>query len=549
VDVSPTFEPLNLSETDEYVLSPFFTNLNNSVFAVTVLPPEVIGALCSRASRAKGDLREIFLNEFIKPFLETNDEYGKSLNEFIDFLHKYPISLIFSNPKGREFYIKWLAQYGDDSIAQMSGIHLIYSSLSLVAIKHFEHMRIGLAPIEKSTRYVDYSTKINGQFRYYTDPVLKEYGLEKEYTKVMDNLFETYSNLISKYYNHLKKSFPNEADSTLKAKSFDTLRGLLPLSTLSQVAFFGNGQSFEYAYNRSIQYPLNEVKWAAISGLIELNKIAPAFFHRSESEIAKEYQYYLGDRSSRIRSAIKDIPNSNTAGKKGVSLLDYDQDGENQVIAGLIYPELHCSYEDAFNQVHTMTIAQKKSLLDSILFDRKARFYKIPRAFELAELTFEVTANWSVWKDLQRHRMVTTINQNFNTHLGYDVPKELIDINLDSEYRSVLDQTNELFLQIEAKDPLVAQYCVTQAHLLSYVQQQNLRSFFWEVELRTGPQGHPDYRRISQEKVKLVQKVYPLLSEYLKVDMNDYDFARREIQQSINQKEASIKNYLQSKGI
>jgi len=127
---APLFEKLNLSEKERYQLEPFFTNLDKSVFAVTFLPPEVIGALCSRTSRAKEDLRLIFLNEFIKPFLEEESEYGKSLNALIEFLHKYPIELIFSNPKGREFYIKWLSQFGDDSIAQMAGSHLIYSALS-----------------------------------------------------------------------------------------------------------------------------------------------------------------------------------------------------------------------------------------------------------------------------------------------------------------------------------------------------------------------------------------------------------------------------------
>ena len=62
---APLFEKLKITEKDHYLLEPFFTNLDKSVFAVTFLPPEVIGALCSRTSRAKDDLRTIFLNEFI----------------------------------------------------------------------------------------------------------------------------------------------------------------------------------------------------------------------------------------------------------------------------------------------------------------------------------------------------------------------------------------------------------------------------------------------------------------------------------------------------
>jgi len=135
-DFSPPFEALNFKSQERYLVESFFTNLDKSVFAVPFLPPEIIGALCSRTSRAKDDLRVVFLNEFVKPFLEDGSEYGKSLKNLIDFLHQNPIENIFSNPRAREFYIKWLAQYGDDSIAQMAGTHLIFSGISQVAIKH-----------------------------------------------------------------------------------------------------------------------------------------------------------------------------------------------------------------------------------------------------------------------------------------------------------------------------------------------------------------------------------------------------------------------------
>ena len=249
---APLFGGLNLSEEERHQIAPFFTNLDRAVFVVPFLPPEVIGALCSRTSRAKEDLRVIFLNEFIKPFLEGGGEYGEALGSFIAFLHKYPIDLIFSNPKGREFYIKWLAQYGDDSIAQMAGTHLLFSGISQLAIKQFEDMRIGIAPLEKSTRYVDYSSKIDGQYMYYADPKLEELGLMGEFRAAMDGLFDTYTALGAKFLQFLKEKHPDEKEFVLKTKSFDTLRGLLPVAALSQVAFYANGQALEYALSRSM---------------------------------------------------------------------------------------------------------------------------------------------------------------------------------------------------------------------------------------------------------------------------------------------------------
>src|SRR3989344_271856 len=116
---APIFAANQYSDGDQRVLAPFFTNLNNSVYVPLIFVPELIGALCSRTSRAADDLRLIFLKEFIGPFLNPvrdpkdtdesfaeKEKYGQSLPEFVEFLQKHPFLEIFSNPKARAFYIK-----------------------------------------------------------------------------------------------------------------------------------------------------------------------------------------------------------------------------------------------------------------------------------------------------------------------------------------------------------------------------------------------------------------------------------------------------------
>lgn len=546
---APIFEKLEISEKERYLLEPFFTNLDDSVFAVTFLPPEVIGALCSRTSRAKEDLRGVFLNEFVKPFLEEENEYGKSLKALIDFLHKYPIELIFSNPKGREFYIKWLAQFGDDSIAQMAGSHLIYSGISQIAIKHFEDMRLGIAPIEKSTRYVDYSSKINNHYRYYTDPTLEKMGLLEEYRSTMDGLFETYSLLLTKYLEFLKKRYPEEKEGLLKTKAFDVIRKILPMATLSSISFFGNGQALEYLVNRSLDHKLGEIRWAARRAFEELSKIIPAFLRRIESDDSAKYRKYLSERGERVQRALEEINwgKEITSSESSVRLLEYDPDGENKVIAGLLYLELHEPYEDILQKVRRLSVQNKEKILQEVLKDRKFKFYKIPRAFENTYLRFEIVINIGAWRDLHRHRIHTQYRQKFNIYNGFNLPEELKEAGLDKEFSEAVLRAERLFRKIEKFDPDIAQYCCVLAHNVRFIQYQNLRQFFWESELRTIPEGHPDYRKIEHEKIKLVQKIYPLIGKYLLVDMGDYDFARRRVSEQIKKKEDELKRYFQQK--
>ena len=90
----------------------------------------------------------------------------------------------------------------------------------------------------------------------------------------------------------------------------------------------------------------------------------------------------------------------------------------------------------------------------------------------------------------------------------------------------------------------MAQYCCTFGHRVRFTQYQNMRALFWEAELRTTSQGHPDYRIIEQEKARQIQKIYPLISKYLMVDFTDYDFARRGDTKKIESKEAELKSFL-----
>ncbi|MEX1997867.1 MAG: FAD-dependent thymidylate synthase [Candidatus Andersenbacteria bacterium] len=552
---APPFAPDAYTPAEKWQLVPFFSNLDQSVYAPLIFSPEVIGALCSRASRAEDDLRTIFLREYVAPFLEPETaateaaaHHGKSLKEFINFLQAYPIEEIFSNPRARSFYAKWLAQYGDDSIAQMAGMHLVFASLSQVAIKHFEDQRIGLAPIEKSTRYVDYSTKINGRWRYYTDPTLRELGLEQAYETAMDGLFTTYGQLLPRLIRWLSERFPEEKRSVVEKKAFDVLRGLLPTSTLSQVAFFGNGQAYEYLVSRSGHHPLGEIRWASERAYEELYKVAPSFLRRikdPESQaLVNSYQEYLSGKGERLRPLVDRFTAAHqkvaqqTKEETSVKLLEYDLEGEAKVITGMLYaaPNNHASWSDIFSRVRALNESERQVVLNAYFIGRTQRWQKVGRALENIFVRFEIMMNIGAWRDLHRHRMLTQQRQYFSCMHGYDVPPELMSAGLADEFTEAIERVERVHQHIAEYDLDLAQYAVTMAHRVRFMQWTNLRECFWEIELRTIPEGHPDYRRIEQEKFRLLQKVYPLLAERMHVNLDEYNFARRGQEEKIQAK-------------
>ena len=178
---------------------------------------------------------------------------------------------------------------------------------------------------------------------------------------------------------------------------------------------------------------------------------------------------------------------------------------------------------------------------------RKGRWYKVGRAFENAYLRFEIVMDIGSYRDLHRHRMMTQERQTFSTVHGFTVPAELMQAGLAARFRRRWSAPGTCFRKIEPLDRDLAQYAVPLAYRMRFYQWQNFRQLFWETELRTISQGHPDYRFIEQEKYRLIKERFPLIAETMLVDMNDYAIARRGTEERIEEKEKRIMEQLKKR--
>jgi len=536
----PDFLPGQWSDRDRHFLEAFASNPDGMVSVLRNLPPEITGALCSRASRASGSLFEVLLREYIYPIIEGGDpQLAAELEDTVRFMKDHGFKHILNNQRAQAFYSKWLSQYGDDSIAQVTGTHVIVWGISQVAMKFIEDQRVGLEPIEKSTRYVNFGSKVGGRYLYYIPkPDLERHGLLGEYVAVMDQLFDTYVALLGPLQDWLRKTF-DEKDSILEKKAFDTLRGLLPMATLGQVAFRGNAQSFEYLINRTARHPIGELRWFAREIKHELDKEIPSLLLRVTDQKSGDYQDYLNKRYAAVRDFLGDVP-FESGSKAAVRLVEFDPESERRILAGIIFQQSHASWEDALNRAENLNDEEKRELFQRYLQNRSARWQKVGRAFENAYVRFEIVMDIGSYRDLHRHRMMTQERQTFSTLHGYSTPFELQQAGLATRFEQSLDQADRLFRKIEPIDRDLAQYVVPLAYRMRFYQWQNFRQLFWEAELRTASQGHPDYRFIEQEKYRLVKEKFPRLASFMLVDMNDYAIARRGTEEQILAKEKKL---------
>src|SRR5947208_4821127 len=281
-------------------LIPFFTNLERSVFGLK-LPQEVAGALFSRYSRSTKSLRRTFLEEFL-----GDPELGlKDLLSAQTFASDKSAAL----KKARAFYDRVLVGYGDDSVAQLGGAHIACENISNVAANLLEDARIGIAPLEKSTRYVRFDQKnAAGEYLFYREPRIMSSPHREDYLEVMNLLFDTYSRQMEPMLEFVSRSLPidemqlrhpttgktlsydeakgneklqREAETAyrapVRAHACDVLRSYLPAATLTNVGLFGVGQAFEYLLSKLYSHELSEAKELAGAMHSELNQLIPTF--------------------------------------------------------------------------------------------------------------------------------------------------------------------------------------------------------------------------------------------------------------------------------
>jgi thymidylate synthase ThyX len=61
------------------------------------------------------------------------------------------------------------------------------------------------------------------------------------------------------------------------------------------------------------------------------------------------------------------------------------------------------------------------------------------------------------------------------------------------------------------------------------------------IELRTVPQGHPDYRKVCQKMYKQIKRVHPILAKGIKfVDLRKYELERLHAEKNVEKKRRGL---------
>jgi thymidylate synthase ThyX len=482
-------------------LAPYFSNTDRPVFALINLPETVKGALFARYSRSAKSLRRLFLDEFL------GDVATRPAGDGLEAVPPDRAEQGSGTARADKLYARVLNEYGDDSVAQLGAAHLACEGVSNVLTKILEWGRL-MAYLEQSTRYVPYTDRPGGQWKYHVPAELDGSPLRDRFIRTLDAAFDTYVRWIPALEAHFREKYPKTPEdsdgvyrSVIRAKALDTLRGLLPAATTSNVGLFGTGQAFEALLLRMFAHPLREVRAHADLMLAELRQVIPAFMARvDQPNRGGRWIEYLAETRREFDVAARGLlTNLPAAASEEVTLTDFDPDGELKVAAAALYS--HSTLPDA----QLLALARRLSpddrarLLKAYVGQRANRRHKPGRAFERTSYRFDVLTDYGAFRDLQRHRMLTLEWQPLSPRHGYTEPAAIGEAGAHDDWRTVMNQSAELYDELAAAGRQdIAPYAVVMAYRVRFYMEMNAREAMHVIELRTAPQGHPAYRRVCQ---------------------------------------------------
>lgn len=491
----------SFTSAERELLRPHFTNLDRPVFALTNLPETVKGALFARYSRYPGTLRRLYLEEFAA---DTADGARP-----------------FDGEEGRRaarLYESVFLGFGDDSIAQLGGAHIACEWTSNILTKVLQRGRLA-AYLEQSTRYIAYDQEIpGGGFRYYRDD-----RLGPEFGAAMDEIFGIYSRALVKVEAWAADRWPRGEGEpegpwrrSIKAKSLDLLRGLLPAATLSHVGIYASGQAWEQLLFRMMSSPLPEARQFGQMILDELNQVIPSFVSRvARPDRGGEWISFLEDRRESTERWVARL---------GLDRRETDHDGatvdllqvrgsEDDLLVASLFESSGLSEVAIRERLAELDATERAELMTAMVGERKNRRHRPGRGFESVSYRFEIVSDYGAFRDLQRHRILTCQWQTLSPDLGAGAPEEVIEAGVGDEYERALEISGNEYERLRADGQTdLAPYALCLGYRIRYIFDLNAREAMQLIELRSGREGHPTYRAVAQAMHDAIAGVHPAVA-------------------------------------
>ncbi len=456
-----------------------------------------------------------------------------------------------------KFYETFYFDYGHASIADLAHITVVFENISMVAAEELwdEPLIDGQA---SSTRYQDFEKR-----GFHTPEELYETKYEEPYRALCEKLIREYKAFnkeilafLIKKYAHERPSDMDEAkyERTMKARTFDIVRYLLPMSIRTGLGHIMSARTLERQLVRLFSHPLKEIQSIAqeLKGAVVerpafnpmVERLKP-ILQKLEAQLPKNEQTqrlleelkrvthfeapasptlvkytkpseYLIKTYQALREYAATLPLGELEAQRGVTLIE-SHDQTTEKVCTLLYRVSPYSYSQIKQAVDKMSQAQKREVLDLAYKHRGEHDQPIRETRTGYELIFDLCLDCGAWRDFHRHRRCVQINKDFNAIYGFDTPKEIEQAGLAKRYAALMNEAAELSRAIEKDFSLVGQYALPFAFRRRCLLKLDAEELQYIVELRTRPENHFSVREMAYKMYEEFAARYPEQARYFRV--------------------------------
>jgi len=456
------------------------------------ITPETLSAAYARISRNPADIREI------RAEARVEVEKARRSNENIVF------------------------GLGHSSVAEHAVFNMDVTGISRLAVEAIERHRL-VSFTEKSQRYI----KLDGDA--VIPPELQRVGLAEQFEELIRDQNKIYWIIEAQLYQLYLPRFQDDGEGRPKTrargKAAEDARYVVSLATQAQFGMTVNARILETMIRDTHAHPLEEVREVGNQLLSQVHGLAPSLI-----KYVKATDY---ERTQFARSSYwPECSPAHAVDPVAVRLINYSENGDEQIIAALIVHGSGCSWEEARQRTLAMTPEEREDLFRDIL-KPNAQWDPAPREFELAEFTFELILSAAAFGQLKRHRISTQITGPYDPSLGCTMPETINEAGMKGEFDDILARSAEFADKIAQIDnspamQAAAAYALCNAHRRRVIFKANARELYHISRLREDAHAQWDIRDLANQMINCVREVMPGLF-VMAVGKHEFEARGREV--------------------
>lgn len=398
-------------------------------------------------------------------------------------------------------------EMGHHSVAEHAVFNFDILGISRRAIEEFEKFRL-CSYTEKSQRYVT----LKGD--YVVPEELKDEDLRKRFREVVLTQNRMYQTLFEKIRSHNFERNPGlikdrKSRQILENLAKEDARYILPMATQTQVGATINARNLELMIRRFASHQLSEVRELGKQLFNRVKRIAPSIILFYEANDYDQHSYEELDRYTRKTTAAEGADNFTE-----VELVDHTADGDNRILAALLFKVSGRDYDRCLHIVKKMPKQEKTQLFKKACAHMEL-YDVMLREFEYADLCYSMVVSAGCFGQLKRHRVASITWKDYDPTLGITIPDSVKAVEEEAKFRKMVDQVDRLYYRIEKTLPNIGSYILTNAHRRRVLMKVNLRELYHISRLREDPTAQWDIRGIAHKMSALAHKAMPITTMLL----------------------------------